>query len=184
MALPIIDHAHLTLVKFVDTSRVAKHARKKSLCFDEEMLRLRDISRDQPAPPPAHAKRQIGKLDSLGPMAPVVPLRNAFALRGVDTDVPKPITQILKPISSLHAKAMLQMRMKPPKETPSGPRVAPLGPKIQSGESRKTYFKELRKNRSKSSFSGSLRRNSMSASKREQEEGAGTTRTTAIRKSM
>jgi len=119
--LPAIDHAHLTMLKSVDTSRVSEHRRSKDRAFSQEMNRLSRMGEDRPAPP-KEALAPRGKLEPLGADRPM-PRRQSDAfipVRGIDVDHVKRVS--LEPLAKA-ARAKILMTNPMRRET-----VKPLCP--------------------------------------------------------
>ena len=125
MTLPAIDHAHLKLMKSVETGRVFAHHRKKKQDFAKEMSRLKLQQADQPSvrpPKPLTPEQKIQK--KLAPLGrPQPPLESQPRIRGLDVDPGRaPHLRPLSVAASREAKAKIIMTSPPTKRA-----VKPLG---------------------------------------------------------
>ena len=114
MALPCLDHAHLTLIKSSNTGRVDEHRRRQKDQFSTEKMRMSNLSPDKPATP-VRSSRTIIK-----PTLAIPPSTEAWKPPAKQTKSSP------KPMSPAQSEAKLRVMMR--HDIRKCPAVAPLSP--------------------------------------------------------
>ena len=141
-----IDHAGLTLMKKVDTDRIAAHKRKSRLQWREEKARMKNITRDRSAVP-----------SKLAPLPMRVPPPGAASLPDVQSK-PSHLPQLCggHQLSPIRRHATARVVLNGFRGSQHGITVEPLP---STRQSRETYFRDLGKQRRKNGGLPSLVKN-------------------------